>query len=81
MRCKRGHKEPKHLPYGATKGRYWCSNCDAEMIAEWDTRTGKNIKAKERQKSSKEIVKAWIEFENPIPLTFYATYNKMVKEK
>lgn len=56
-RCKKGHKLPKSLPYGATKGKYWCHMCDAEVVPEWYGKKGKPIKKKERQKAKKNIKK------------------------
>ena len=51
MACNKGHKKPKKLPYGATKGKYWCGACDTELVSSWD----KPIKKTARQKAKKEI--------------------------
>jgi hypothetical protein len=51
MRCKKGHKTPKKLPYGATKGKFWCWGCDADLVSSWT----KPIKKRERQKAKKKI--------------------------
>jgi hypothetical protein len=54
MRCrKKGHREPKQRPYGATRGRYWCWGCDRELVPS----NFKSIKKRERQKAKKEIKK------------------------
>jgi hypothetical protein len=55
MNCKKGHKEPKHLPYGATRGRYWCWGCDAEIVPEWLGPNPKSIKKRARRLAKKEI--------------------------
>lgn len=49
MRCSKGHRRPKKLPYGAKKGRYWCIDCDAELVPSRPSKT------RERQKAKKEI--------------------------
>lgn len=54
MRCKKGHKEPKHLPYGATHGKYWCGRCDGVLISSW---YDKPIKKTERRKTKEQIKK------------------------
>ncbi len=53
-RCKKGHRIPKKLPYGATRGRYWCNRCDRELISSW---YDKPIKKTERKKAKDEILK------------------------
>lgn len=53
MNCKKGHKEPKHIAYGQTKGRYWCIKCDRELVPS----LYKSIKKQARQKSKKFIKK------------------------
>lgn len=52
MNCRKtgNHRKPKKLPYGATKGKYWCVFCDCDLVAEWRT---KPIKKKARQESKK----------------------------
>lgn len=45
------YKRRKILPYGATKGRYWCFGCDADKVPSWT----KPIKKTERQKAKKAI--------------------------
>jgi hypothetical protein len=57
MSCKHEHKEPKQLPYGATRGRYWCHGCDCYLVPEWLGPTPKNIKAKARQQAKKDLKK------------------------
>lgn len=56
MSCKT-HKQPKKLPYGATKGEYWCFGCDAWLVPEWYGPRAKNIKKKARRQAKKEISK------------------------
>lgn len=56
MRCK-DHKYPKSLPYGATKGVYWCHGCDAALVPEWLRPNPKSIKKSERAKAKQEIRK------------------------
>ena len=46
-----GDKKPRILPYGATRGRYWCWGCDAEVVPSWT----KPIKKTERQRAKKAI--------------------------
>lgn len=48
------HRIPKKLPYGATKGKYWCKACDADLVSEW---RDKPIKKKIRQQTKKLIKK------------------------
>lgn len=55
MTCK-SHKKPKKLPYGATKGLYWCRGCDTQLVPEW---SAKSIKKRERQKVKKQIKKSY----------------------
>ena len=55
MGCKKGHKKPKKLPYGATKGRFWCWRCDADLVPEWYGPRPKAIKKRERQKARRDI--------------------------
>ena len=45
-------KNRKILPYGATKGKFWCWGCDAEKVPSW---ADKAIKKRERRKAKKEI--------------------------
>lgn len=55
MVCKKGHrKRVKTLPYGATKGKYWCARCDADQISSW---YDKPIKKTERRKAKLAIKK------------------------
>jgi hypothetical protein len=51
MTCKGSHKQPRKLPYGATRGRFWCRSCDADLVPEWND---KPIKKQARQKSKKQ---------------------------
>jgi hypothetical protein len=55
MNCKKGHKEPKRLPYGATRGRYWCFGCDTWQVPEWLGPHPKPIKKAERRRAKAEI--------------------------
>lgn len=55
--CKNGHRLPKKLLYGATRGKYWCQGCDAELVPEWAGIHEKSIKKRERQKAKKQIKK------------------------
>lgn len=57
MMCKHGHKMPRRLPYGATRGRYWCWGCDAEVVPEWFGPNPKPIKKKARRKAKEQIRK------------------------
>jgi hypothetical protein len=52
MACKGSHKQPKKLPYGATRGKYWCRGCDRDLVPDWNE---KPKKKQARQKAKKEI--------------------------
>lgn len=41
------------LPYGASRGRYWCDACDTDRVPSW----GKEMKKRARQNAKKEIKK------------------------
>lgn len=49
------HRKPRKLPYGATRGKYWCHCCDAALVPEWKGSKPKNIKKRERQRAKREI--------------------------
>lgn len=51
MRCRKGHRDPKRLPYGSQRGRYWCWGCDAELVPP------KANKKRARRKAKKDIQK------------------------
>ncbi len=53
--CKKGHKRPKSLPYGSTKGLHWCGGCDADMVPGWIGPRPKPIKKKERKRARDTI--------------------------
>ena len=53
-RCTKGHRKPRKLPYGATRGKYWCGRCDADLVPEWRTKPS-TLKKKERIKAKKFI--------------------------
>lgn len=54
MRCKKNHRAPKKLPYGAAKGRYWCMGCDGALVPEWYNQP-KKIKKRARREAKKQI--------------------------
>ena len=48
------HRKPKSLPYGATKGVYWCRGCDADLVPDW---RDKPKKKQAREKAKRQIRK------------------------
>lgn len=46
--CQACGKKPKSRPYGAKRGKYWCSGCDRDLASEVS-------KGAERQRAKKEI--------------------------
>jgi len=44
-------RKQKTLPYGATRGLFWCCACDTDTVPSWS----KSIKKRERQKAKREI--------------------------
>ena len=62
MSCK-NHKAPRKLPYGATKGLFWCWGCDTALVPEWYGKKSKHIKRAERNKAKNNIRKELLEID------------------
>ena len=51
MRCSKGHKQPKKLPYGAVRSKCWCVACDGALIPPEPNKKRERKKAKDEIKS------------------------------
>lgn len=54
--CAKGHRKPKSIPYGSTKGAYWCWGCDAALVPDSYGPNPKPIKKSERKKA-KDLIR------------------------